>query len=147
MPSSSSEPGRWLAVDYGKRRIGLALSDELGWNARPLEVYKRRELQLDLQYLTEVATRHDVTRVVVGVPYRVDGTTGPAAEEALEFAEQVRDAVAPIELKTQDEAFTSQEADRLMDARGIKDRGRRKSLRDAYAAAVILQEHLKAHVR
>ena len=123
------------------------MSDELGWNARPLEVYKRRGLQLDLQYLSEVVARHDVKRVVVGVPYRVDGTTGPAAEEALEFSRHVAEAVAPILVETQDEAFTSQEADRLLDARGIKDRARRKSLRDAYAAAVILQEYLRQHVR
>ena len=147
MPSSSAEPGHWLGVDYGKRRIGYAMSDELGWNARPLEVYKRRGLQSDLQFLAEIVSRHDVQRVVVGVPYRVDGTTGPAAEEALEFSRQVADAVAPVMVVTQDEAFTSQEADRLLDARGIKDRGRRKSLRDAYAASVILQEYLRQHVR
>ncbi len=140
---SSDAPGRSLAVDHGARRSGLALSDDMGWGARPLEVCEGGDAAVIDRIRTLVA-EHEVRRLVVGVPYRDDGSVGTQAEAALAFVELLRTALPSLELVTRDEGHTSEEADRAMTARGIKDPKQRKRWRDAYAAAVILQEDLDA---
>ncbi len=136
-------PGRALAIDYGSKRIGFALSDELGWTAEPLEVWQRRGLPADLEHIHALVETHEAKRVVVGVPNRLDGTEGDAARRALEFAEAVRAAVAPVPVETRDEALTTWEATERMRARGIKPKDHKQWV-DAYAALVILEEDLAA---
>lgn len=140
-PSSSDVPGRALGIDFGTRRIGYAVSDELGWVAEPLEVWARRGLELDLAHLLELCARHEIRRIVIGMPYHLDGRKGESAERAEAFVETVRRALPAIPTETIDEALTSWEADERLKARRIKPEDR-KRLRDAYAAAVLLQEYL-----
>lgn len=138
---------RALGIDFGSKRIGFSISDELGWTARPLEVYARKGLERDLLFLAELVRSHEVQRIVIGIPYRLNGDVGPEAERAQKFVDAVRVAVPSIEVSTRDEALTTFAANELMDRNGIKKRERRKQLRDAYAAAVILQEDLDEQVR
>ncbi len=70
---ADSETGPILAIDYGRRRIGLALSDELGLTARPLETIERSNRANDLRRLREVVRKNQVRRIVVGYPVRLDG--------------------------------------------------------------------------
>ncbi|MFO0727330.1 MAG: Holliday junction resolvase RuvX [Myxococcota bacterium] len=134
--------GRALGVDYGTKRIGYALSDEMGWAAEPLEVWTKKSLEEDLVHLVALVTGHEVRRVVIGVPNRLDGTEGPEAKRALEWAEAVR-AVSPVPIETRDEALTTWAAEERMRERGLSPKDRKKWV-DAYAAAVILQEDLDA---
>lgn len=136
-------PGRALAIDYGTKRIGFALSDELGWTAEPLEVWSRRGLAADLDHVRALIAEHEVRRVVVGVPNRLDGTVGDAALRALGFVDAVRAAVAPVPVDTRDEALSTWEATERMRARGIKAHDHKRWV-DAYAALVILEEDLAA---
>lgn len=134
-------PGRVLGIDPGTRRIGFALSDDLGWMAQPLEVWTRRTPAEDIEHVAALVRQHEVVRVVVGVAYRLDGSTGPSAEKALAFIAALRDALPGVPIDPHDEALTTWEAETHLKARGLGP-GARRGMIDAHAAAVILQEAL-----
>jgi putative Holliday junction resolvase len=130
------------ALDFGKRRIGVAVSDHLGEGAYPLGIVERRSLAADLEEIGRLLAERQVTRIVVGLPINMDGTEGPAAQAARDFARQVAEHLSlPVELY--DERLTSREAEERV---GPRSRGkRRKHPLDAVAAAVILEGWLAAH--
>jgi putative Holliday junction resolvase len=135
--SKAPRRGRILAVDYGRRRIGLALSDELGLLAQPLATLERRSRQSDLGRLRALVQKHDVGRILVGCPLRLDGTPGEMAAEAAEWAARLgKELGLPIELV--DERLTSWEAEQRQAAR----RPRRRRPVHEIAAAVLLEEYL-----
>ena len=131
---------RILAVDPGTARIGLALSDDMQWTARPLEVRKVKGLAEDVAFIAAKVAEHEVGELVVGVPYRLDGSVSRSTEKALAFAAALRDAVS-VPVLEHDEALTTWEAEDKLKARGLLPKDRRK-LVDAFAAAVLLQEVL-----
>lgn len=101
--------GRVLAIDYGRRRLGLALSDEGRLVARPIETVERVNRRADLARLRRIAREHGVAQLVVGLPLRLDGAAGEMATEAREFAARVAKALRlPVALV--DERLTSWEA-------------------------------------
>ncbi|MFY9528500.1 MAG: Holliday junction resolvase RuvX [Candidatus Acidiferrales bacterium] len=133
--------GRVLAVDYGRKRIGLALSDELGLTARPLETIVRANRRDDMRRLRQVVRQHGVRRVIVGHPLHLDGTAGAMAAEATRFAGRLRKELG-LEVESVDERLTSWEADEtLRETRQSTRRARKAS--DDVAAAVILREYLE----
>jgi putative pre-16S rRNA nuclease len=133
--SNASRRGRVLAIDYGRRRIGLALSDELGLLAQPLETLERRNRQSDLRRLSELVRKRGVQRLLVGLPLRLDGAAGEMAEEAARFALRLgKQLRLPVELV--DERLTSWEAEQLLARR------RRRRRVDEVAAAIFLDQYL-----
>ena len=136
-------PSRILALDYGIKRIGVAVSDELGWTARPLETYERRTLAQDLAHIRELVETQGVGRVVLGLPLRLGGEEGLAVQAVHEFLEHLAEAV-PVPVDTWDERLTTKEAEELLISAkvGWKER---KGLVDRLAAAVLLQSYLEAH--
>jgi putative Holliday junction resolvase len=131
-------------IDFGRKRIGLAVSD--GQAAYPIGVMERRSLKYDLDAIRSRLADREVSLIVVGLPLSVDGTEGPSARAARAFAEHLGLATGlPVEMF--DERLTSVEADeRLREAassRTSKGTARRKAARDAVAAAVILEGWLK----
>src|SRR5271170_8278954 len=80
------ESSRILALDYGRKRIGLALSDELGLTAQPLVTFLRTNRRNDLRRLREICRKHSVVRILVGHPLHITGEPSPMAEEAALFA-------------------------------------------------------------
>jgi putative Holliday junction resolvase len=155
-PLSVAGPGKILAIDYGRRKIGLAVADAEARIAEPHTTLERVNRNEDMRRLREFARDHHVKQIVVGLPLRLDGTPGEMAEEATRFAERLRKQLAiPVELI--DERLTSWEAERILEeelGRRITHTqthdGRRKSTRasdgkytvDAVAAMVILREYL-----
>jgi len=127
-------------MDYGRRRIGLALSDELHLTARPLATLARTNRRDDLRRLRELVRKHGVRQIVVGHPLRLDGSAGEMAAEAERFAARVEKELGlPVELV--DERLTSWEARET--AAETKPRpGKERSL-DEIAAAVILRDYLE----
>ncbi len=106
---TGSVPGRVLAIDYGRRRIGLAVSDELRVTAQPLAKLERTNRSDDVRRLREIARRHQARLVIVGHPLHLDGRAGEMAEEAARFAARIQKAMGiPVELV--DERLTSWEA-------------------------------------
>jgi len=132
---------RILGIDYGRRRIGLAISDEAEFLARPLAPYLRtHSLQKDLDHLTQLANEFHAATIVVGLPLNMDATKGEMALEVEEFVAQLR-AVSKIDVVVSDERLTSAEAERVLLEGNVK-RKDRKQLRDGLAAALILQGYL-----
>jgi putative Holliday junction resolvase len=127
--------GPVLAIDYGRKRWGLALSDDLGITARPLATWIRTNRRRDITRLRELVRRHGVRRIVVGLPLHLDGAPSEMSAEAGRFATQLgRQLGLPVALA--DERLTSwQAAQERAPRRG--DVGL-----DARAAALILDEYL-----
>jgi putative Holliday junction resolvase len=136
-------PGRLLGVDWGARRIGLALSDESGILAQPLTTLTRRTGKRFpmTQLLTHIAA-HDVQGVVVGLPLDEHGAEGDAARAARALADDIhRRSGLPVELW--DERFSTARARAAVREMGGKTAGRAADV-DALAAAVLLQHYLDA---
>ncbi len=149
-----SDRHTFLAVDYGRARMGLAIADSEMRMAQPLSTMERINRNEDMRRLRELVREQGVKQIVVGLPLRLDGTRGEMAEEAQRFAERVRKQIGvPVEMV--DERLTSWEAERLLEevqGRFIHDEKltghkkpknvRAKMTVDAMAAAVILKEYL-----
>ena len=87
---TGSTPGRVLAIDYGRKRLGLAVSDPLGLTARPLATWTRSNRRHDLARLRTLCREQEISRIVVGLPLQLGGATGEMASEAARFAERIR---------------------------------------------------------
>ena len=133
---------RYLGIDLGRARIGLALADDVLRTARPLETLQRRGEAAELARLRQVVEAWEVSRLVVGLPLNMDGTEGGSARLARTFAARLGEALAlPVELY--DERLSTFEAESRLRERGLSAREQR-SVVDAEAAAVILQGWLEA---
>ena len=111
---STAEPRRILAIDYGRKRIGLALSDELGVTAQPLITITRTNRRNDLRRLREICRKHSVARILVGHPLHMTGDASPMAEEAALFAARLHEETLGIEVELVDERLTTWEAAQTM---------------------------------
>jgi putative Holliday junction resolvase len=131
--------GRVLGVDVGERRIGLAVSDPSGTTAHPHSVLERTKEERDVAAILAIAREQEVTEAVVGLPLRLDGSRGPAAEAAGRFAGLLERAGLAVRLW--DERLTTVAAERSLAAAGVRGRARRRVV-DKVAAALILQNHL-----
>ena len=133
---------RILALDYGTKRIGVALSDELGWTAQPLETFERRTVDWDIAHIATLVRSHEVARVILGLPLQLDGRQGPAIEAMREFAAKL-EAGLPVPLVLWDERLTTKAAEDLLIAADVS-RKKRKGAVDRIAAAILLQSYLAA---
>jgi len=132
---------RILGIDYGHKRLGLALSDEGETLASPLPVYQRRDLDQDLAFLAQLVEEKEVDRIVVGFPRNMDGTLGEMAKEVLAFVETLKKKTH-LPIDTFDERLTTAEAERVLIQANLS-RKRRKTLKDSLAAVLILQGYLE----
>mgnify|MGYP005846374537 CR=1 FL=1 len=137
---------RTLAIDLGTRRVGLALSDESGRWATPLEVLEVASPVHATELVLPVIRREGVGRVVVGVPLNMDDSPGAPARQTVAWGHALARAVGGIELVFVDERLSSFEADQqLAHRRRAGERlthARKKRQRDAVAAAGFLQAYL-----
>lgn len=136
---------RILAVDYGERRVGLALSDPSALIASPLSTMKRRKgKRPPLAPITRLVEEHGVDEIVVGLPLTLDGDDSDWTREVREFARSLGERTGlPVSL--QDERMTSVEAERAVRSIGLPKKKREQKERiDAAAAMLILQAHLDA---
>ncbi len=131
---------RVLALDYGTKRIGVALSDELGWTAQPLETFERRTLDRDVAHVASLVQVHAVREVVLGFPLQLDGREGPAIQAMRNFAEHLEQGL-PVPLVLWDERLTTKAAEDLLIAADVS-RKKRKGAVDRVAAAILLQSYL-----
>ena len=133
---------RALGIDHGEARIGLAISDELGMLAHPLETVHAKEVADPVQHIAQVVARNQIGIVILGLPRNMNGTYGPAAEHVRAFAEQLRAAI-PCEVKLWDERLTSVAAQRSLHEAGRTVKNSRDVI-DQVAAQMILQGWLDA---
>jgi|HubBroStandDraft_2_1064218.scaffolds.fasta_scaffold71611_2 putative Holliday junction resolvase len=139
--ATPEKPRRVLAVDYGRKRIGLALSDALGLTAQPLATLDRVNRQNDLRRLREACRTHGVTHIIVGHPLHMTGEAGEMAGEAARFAARLEREIG-IQVELVDERLTSWEASQTVRETKSSARRRHKPLDDV-AAAVLLRDYLE----
>lgn len=130
---------RILGIDMGEARIGLALCDDLGMLAHPLETLHVKEGK-PLERVAAVIRREKVTTVVLGLPRNMNGTYGPAAEKAREFARKLK-ALVPCEIVLWDERLTTVAAQKSLHQAGKNVKQSRQVI-DQVAAQLILQGYL-----
>lgn len=136
---------RLLGIDLGDRRIGVALSDELGWTAQGLETIPHKSEETVIARLKEIIEQYQVTEIVVGLPKNMNGTIGPRGEICLAFAKKVEQIlVMPVHLW--DERLTTKAAERTLLEADVS-RKKRKQVIDKMAAAFILQNFMDSKMK
>jgi putative holliday junction resolvase len=134
--------GRILAIDFGSRRMGLAVSDQLNITAQGLDTLERRNKRSDFARLERVLREYEIAEIVLGNPLRMSGEPGRQSEKVAEFAEELRRRFhLPVHLW--DERLTSAEANRLLREMELSIERRAQAV-DRMAATLILQSFLMA---
>jgi putative Holliday junction resolvase len=136
---------RILGLDFGTKRIGVAISDELLLTAQGLDTIQRRDLESDLALIKGIVDSNDVCEVIVGLPLNMNGTYSEKTKEAVLFAGELEKAIS-VPVKTWDERLTSMQADRAM-LEGDMSRAKRRKLSDRLAAQIILQSYMDSRKR
>jgi putative Holliday junction resolvase len=130
-----------LALDVGKKRIGLAVSDELGWTAQGLETLQRTRSRDDLAHLKELADRWNIETLLVGQPLHMSGEQSRQGEYTREFAARLREHLQ-LPVIFWDERLTSVEAERLLRESGATLEKRKQAV-DRMAAVLLLESYLE----
>jgi len=128
---------RYLGIDYGTKRVGLALSDALGLTARPFEVIPRSEV---IDRVTELVEEQSIEVLVLGLPTSLSGDEGTSAQQARRLGDELAE-VTGATVEYVDERFTSRMADSALLESGMKRRDRKDNV-DKVAAAIFLQDYL-----
>ena len=132
--------GRVLAVDYGERRVGLALSDPAGLIAQGLDTLQTADVVESLASIVDIVEEQQVREIILGLPVHMDGTAGEMAGKVEALADELRKKVS-CDVRTWDERLTSVSARRAMHEMGSTARGEKGSL-DRIAATLLLQNYL-----
>jgi putative pre-16S rRNA nuclease len=136
-------PARILAIDFGLRRIGLAISDALGITAQGIPTLQRTSIRKDIEHIRAVAEEYSVEKVIVGNPVSHTGKETSMSRHVGDFVKKVQGRLnRPVELW--DERLTSVEANRLLKTSGISVNKRRQAV-DRVAAVLLLQNYLDYH--
>jgi len=134
-----------MGLDFGSKRIGVALSDELFITAQGALTIQRKDINSDLDAIRDMVKENDVIEIVVGLPISMNGTHSQKTKETLEFVDILAGAVT-IPVKTWDERLTTVQADRAMMEAGMNGFKRRR-LADKVASGLILQGYLDSRKR
>jgi putative Holliday junction resolvase len=140
----SSPPGRILALDVGRKRIGLALSDPLGITAQGIPNLERKRKRTDLEALAQLAATHQVQLFLVGNPLHMSGDAGRQADFVQEFADALAQYTG-IPIRLWDERLTTVEASRVLRESGIGIDKRARAV-DRLSAVILLQSYLDSLV-
>jgi putative Holliday junction resolvase len=133
--------GRILAIDYGLKRIGLAMTDLLQIAASPFETIESVSLKKNALKISEIAKANEVSEIVVGLPLSMNGDESEMTETVNKFIEELK-AVSGLPVVSVDERLTTAQAERVLVEEADVSRAKRKGLKDKVAAAIILQTHL-----
>jgi putative Holliday junction resolvase len=137
---SKSGKGRILALDLGKKRIGLALSDPLGITAQGLPTLERTNIRSDLEELADLVASREVSLILMGHPLHMSGREGRQSAYVREFAGRLA-ARTQIEVRLWDERLTTVEAQRVLKSSGISIEKRARAV-DKLAAMILLESYL-----
>lgn len=141
---SLTQMGRIVAIDYGTKRVGLAVTDELKIIASGLTTVPANEV---IAYLKEYTSKNNVEIFVVGEPKNLDNTPAQVAEAVNNFVKHLQRTFKNIPIKRMDERFTSKMAFQTMIDSGLKKKARRnKALVDEISAVIILQSYMESNV-
>ncbi len=134
---------RIMGLDVGEKRIGIAVSDPMGWTAQGHSVLIRGKLQNDMEHLAQLCTEYKIEKIVLGFPLNMNGTVGPKGEEIQGFGRVVQETLGlPVEYW--DERLTTVAAQKVL-LEANMSRRKRKDVIDKLAAVNILQGYLDRH--
>ena len=136
---------RIMGIDFGSKRMGVAISDELFLTAQGADTIYRKDLKQDLAVIAALIKDNNIIELVVGLPISMNGTHSQKTKEVLEFVNILTKAVE-IPVKTWDERLTTVQADRAMMEAGMNS-FKRRQLADKVAAQLILQGYLDLRKR
>lgn len=131
---------RVMGLDLGDRTIGVAVSDPFGWTAQGIDTIKRTDLEEDLRKISELISRYEIEKIVIGFPKNMNGTIGPRGEKALEFASLLKEKTL-LDVVLWDERLTTVAAQKMLIEADVSRR-KRKRVIDKLAATYILQGYL-----
>ncbi len=134
-----------MAIDYGSKATGVAITDELQLAVRPLTTLRNVRNSKLIESISSLVNENDVGRLVVGLPLNMDGTRGEAAARVERFVSELQNHLM-IPIVTVDERLTSYEADQIMREEGLSEIERRLRS-DEYAATIILRDYLDGQTR
>ena len=134
---------RKLALDFGDKKIGVAISDALGITAQGKGYISRTDLKKDLEVIIDYIEKYSIDEIIVGMPKNMDGSYGPRAQKTQEFINFLNNNL-DIPIKTWDERLTSKEAEKVL-IKADMSRSARKEVIDQMAASLILDSYLQAN--
>lgn len=132
---------KYLSLDVGDVRIGVAKSDIMGMIATPLEVIDRRKTKAVIR-VKELCEEHNTKSIVIGIPKSLDGTEKRQAEKVREFIEKLNKKIEGLEFIEIDERLSTVSADKMLQNNGVKGAINKRKTVDQVAAAIILQTYL-----
>lgn len=133
-----------MGLDYGSKTIGIAISDELGFTAQPVETVERNgenKLRKSLARISEIVREKNIQKIVVGLPVNMSGKRGERVTRTLEFVEKLKLRV-DIPIVMQDERLTTVEANEILRESGVRCEERKRYI-DQIAASIILKEYME----
>ena len=131
---------RIIGFDYGKKRIGVAVCDELGMTAQGLGVIERKNKKKDFAVIEHYIRTYNVEKIVIGYPLGLDGTPGIQCEEVDRFI-LFLESLLPLPIIRWDEALTTKDAEEILNIANVRGK-KRKMVVDKIAAGIILQGYL-----
>ena len=138
--SGASRAGRVLALDFGKKRIGLAVSDELGLTAQGLDTLHRTRVRDDIEALASLVDQYSVSQVLIGIPLHMSGDESRQSAHTREFGERLQRRTGLI-VEYWDERWTSVQAERMLRDSGVKV-DRKDGTVDRISAVILLESYL-----
>ncbi len=137
---------RIMGIDFGDSRIGIAVSDPLGWTAQGLDtIHWRGSMERPAEQVRQLVVQYGVEKIVLGLPRNMNGTIGPSGEKAMEFGELLF-KLTGLEIIKWDERLTTVAANRMMHEVGMKTSKKKGSV-DRIAAVLILQGYLDSRAK
>lgn len=134
---------RILAIDYGKKRTGIAVTDPLKIIANGLTTVDTQQL---FDFLKDYVSKEEVEKIIIGLPYQLDGSPTDATPSVLHCIRRLKNSFPAIPIVPVDEQFSSKMASRAMVEMGMKKKDRqKKELIDEIAATMLLQEYMQAN--
>ena len=132
---------KYIALDIGDVRIGVAKSDTLGILATPLEVIDRKKTKA-IKRIKEICIEENTKSIVIGIPKSLDGSEKRQAEKVRKFIQKLLEAISDLNINEVDERYTTMEADRILTNMNKKGAIEKRKIVDKLAAAMILQNFL-----
>jgi len=134
---------RILALDLGEKRIGVAVSDGLNITAQAVGAIERKGIKSDIRKIGDLIKEYGATKVIVGLPFNMDGTKGKSAKLAIDFANTLKEKLGVV-IEMVDERLTTRQGERMLIEADVSRKKRKKNI-DKIAAQLILQSYLDSN--
>lgn len=131
---------RYLALDVGTKRIGIAISVPILMTARPLVTIQRKPEKKSIEEIKKICNEYNISIIIIGLPKNMNGTLGPQAQDVQSYASLIEENI-PVKIEFEDERLSSFEAERILIEQNKKP-SKNKHLIDMAAASIVLQQYL-----